>query len=262
MKKTVSSILLASALLLGAIAPVTANAADTTPVTNSGTTTSTVHFTKPDTTTDPVDPDNPGTTSPVDPTDPNGGNGGATPSGDLTFLYISNGIDFGSAATPLKSQTSGTTQEISNGSKNADGSTNIVTVTNANKALAANKNLITEVADTRGSNAGWTVTVNSSALTDTKAGALKGATLDLNGSAATVKNSAVADGSSIDKADTGKLATDGTPGTIYSAKTGFGAGTTSMQLDPADVTLTVPTNVETGTYTGQLNWTLSDTPGK
>ncbi|MFD1549534.1 WxL domain-containing protein [Levilactobacillus fuyuanensis] len=252
MKKTVSSILLASALLLGAIAPVTANAATT----GSGVTTSTVHFDKPDPNTKPVDPDNPGT--PVDPSNP-GGNGGATVSGDLTFLYVSNSIDFGSAATPLKAQTDGTTQTINDGSKNADGSTNVVTV--SNEAFATNKNLISEVSDTRGNNAGWTVQVNSSPLTDSKVGDLKGATLDLNGVGADVRNSAVADGSTIDKADTGALALDGTPGTIYSAKTGNGAGVTTMQLDPSKVTLSVPTNVATGTYTGKLNWTLSDTPG-
>lgn len=261
MKKTVSSILLASALLLGAIAPVTANAADT----STGATTSTVHFAKPDTTTTPVDPTDP--TKPVDPsdtTDPKDPNGGTTPSGDLTFLFVSNSIDFGSADAPIKAQTSGTTQSINNGSKNADGTTNVVKVTNG--AFASNANLLTEVSDTRGSNAGWTVTVNSSKLSDktdpNKEVLLKGATLDLDGSKATVKNSAIADGSTIAKADTGALATDGTPGTIYSAKTGDGAGATTMQLDPANVTLNVPTNVETGTYTGQLNWTLSDTPGK
>lgn len=253
MKKTVSSILLASALLLGAIAPVTANAATT----GTGETTSTVHFAKPDTNTTPVDPNNPDT--PVGPDNP-GGNGGADVSGDLTFLYVSDSIDFGSAKTPLKAQTSGQTQTINNGSKNADGSTNVVTVTN--EAFASNSNLISEVSDTRGTNAGWTVQVNSTVLNDPKVGDLKGATLDLNGGSATVMNSAVKDGSTIDKADTTALATDGTPGTIYSAKTGNGAGVTTMQLDPSKVTLTVPTNVATGTYTGKLNWTLSDTPGK
>ena len=237
---------------MGAIAPVTANAATT----GTGTTDSTVHFTKPNENVTPVDPNNPGTT--VDPSNP-GGNGGTTPSGDLTFLYVSDSIDFGSADTPIKSQTSGTTQTIKNGNKNADGSTNVVTV--GNTAFSTNTNLISEVSDTRGTNAGWTVQVNSSALTDTKVGDLKGATLDLDGSAATVKNSAVLDGSTIDKANTTALATDGTPGTIYSAKTGNGAGVTTMQLDPANVTLTVPTNVATGTYVGKLNWTLSDTPG-
>jgi len=259
MKKTVSSILLASALLLGAIAPVTANAAETSNG-GSGATDSTVHFTKPDDNKVPVDPDNPGT--PVKPDNP-GGNGGATVTGPLTFLYVSDSIDFGSATTPLKSQTSGKTQSISNKSENADGSTNVVTVTN--KAFADNSNLISEVSDTRGTNAGWTVQVNSSPLTDkTDPDAevpLNGATLDLNGVGADVKNSAVADGSTIDKADTGALATDGTPGTIYSAKKGNGAGVTTMQLDPSKVTLSVPTNVATGTYTGKLNWTLSDTPG-
>lgn len=248
MKKTVSSILLASALLLGAIAPVTANAETM----GTGKTTSTVHFAKPDTNTKPVDPDNPGTT--VDP----GGNGGTTPSGDLTFLYVSDSIDFGSADTPLKAQTDGTTQTIK-GSKLADGVASDVTVTN--KAFASNGNLISEVSDTRGTNAGWTVQVNSSALTDETVGALKGATLDLNGGAATVKNSAVADGSTINKVDTTALATDGTPGTIYSAKKGNGAGVTTMQLDPSNITLSVPANVAAGTYTGTLNWTLSDTPG-
>jgi len=204
--------------------------------------------------TKPVDPENPGT--PVDPGE--GGNGGTTPSGDLTFLYVSDGIDFGSAAKPLKAQTDGTTQTIK-GSKLADGVASDVTVTN--KAFASNGNLISEVSDTRGNNAGWTVQMNSTELTDSSVGTIKGATIDLDGSGAVVKNSAVTDGSTIDKADTGALPANGTPQTIYSAKLGNGAGVTSMQLDPSNITLSVPTNVATGTYTGKLNWTLSDTPG-
>jgi len=93
MKKTLSTIVLASALLLGTVAPVAANA-DTTTDPAPATTAGSVTFTKPAAVTTPVDPNDPGTTS-VTP----GDNGGAKPSGDLTFLYVTKTLDFGTHAT-------------------------------------------------------------------------------------------------------------------------------------------------------------------
>ncbi|NLR10616.1 MULTISPECIES: WxL domain-containing protein [Lactobacillaceae] len=271
MKKTVSSILLASALLLGAIAPVTAKA-NTTGDGFSGTTSSTVTFTKPADTTTPVDPTDP--TKPVTPTDPNDPNGGTNPSGPLTFLYVSDSIDFGSTSNPIKSQVSGV-QDVFNGSnngKNADGTaaTNDVSVTN--KGIDTNKTLLTEVSDTRGTNHGWIVSVGSSVLAGKDAngqsiGNLDGAAFNLKGSKATILNSGTGttgitgEDTTTDEGGTTGIAADGkTTHTIYTAAKGQGAGATSMQLDPSNVVLSVPANVKTGTYTGTLNWTLADTP--
>lgn len=274
MKKTVSSILLASALLLGAIAPVTASA-NTDGDGFSGTTNSTVTFAKPSDVTNPVDPTDP--TKPVTPTDPKDPNGGTNPSGPLTFLYVSDSIAFGSKDNPIQSQTAGV-QNVFNGSDNGKDSTGTAlpanTVSVENKGINTNKTLLTEVSDTRGTNHGWVVSVGSSVLTGEAAdgsaiGNLDGAAFNLKGSTATITNSASKDG--ITGEDTNTTNTNGTTGiaadgttthTIYTAATGHGAGSTAMQLDPSNVVLSVPANVTAGTYTGTLNWTLADTPAK
>lgn len=274
MKKTVSSILLASALLLGAIAPVTANAATTDTGTGlSGTTNSTVTFAKPSDVTTPVDPTDP--SKPVTPTDPNNPNGGTTPSGDLTFLYVSDSIAFGSAENPIQSQTSGV-QNVSDGSDNGKDSTGTAlpanTVSVTNKGINTNKTLLTEVSDTRGSNHGWIVSVGSSVLkgqdSNGKAiGNLDGAAFDLKGSTSTITNSATTEGITGEDTNTSNsngttgIAADGTTThTIYTAAEGHGAGSTAMQLDPKNTVLSVPANVTAGTYSGTLTWTLADTP--
>ncbi|WP_341779340.1 WxL domain-containing protein [Levilactobacillus sp. HBUAS70063] len=280
MKKTLSSIVLASALLLGAIAPVTANAAETDTNTGlSGVTNSTVNFTKPDSTTTPVDPTDP--TKPVDPTDPDDPNGGTTPSGDLTFLYVSDSIAFGSKDDPIQSQTSGI-QNVFNGSANgvdADSNAKTANVAVTNNGINTNKTLLTEVSDTRGTNNGWVVSVGSSVLqgkdsSGQSIGNLEGAAFNLKGSTASILNSGTGttpvtsgitgeDTNNTNENGTVGMAADGTTThAIYTATKGNGAGATSMQLDPSNVVLSVPANVKTGTYTGTLNWTLADTPVK
>lgn len=237
MNKKVNGLLLAGALLLGTVAPIAANA-DTA---GTGSTKSDIEFTKPDSTTTPVDPDNP--------TDPSkGNNGGTTPSGDLTFLYVSPSMNFGKQdiQTTANAKTYNPTVE-----------------TRALGTVAENTKLVAEVADTRGTNAGWTVSVSADPM---KSGSntLTGATLDLDGSTATLKNSAVADNN--DAGVTGQdanLTTDSTSKTIFSAKDGSGVLNTTFQLDPTNITLAnIPANVKAGTYSGNVNWTLSDTPGE
>lgn len=249
MKKTVSSILLASALLLGAIAPVTANAA-TGDNPSTGTTTGTITFTKPATTTTPVDPTDP--TTPVTPTDPDNPNGGAKPGddADLTFLYVSPKMDFGSHVAD---------QTTASSSKTYSPTSIESTVF---KVAPATPKLVTEVSDTRGTNAGWNITVGSS---DLAAGSdvIKDAHLNLAGDQATIKNSA--DSNAV--GTPANLVTGGDAATIYSAATGVGAGSTAMQLDASNIVLTnIPANVkatEAGTaYTATLNWTLNNTPAK
>ncbi|MFC6208276.1 WxL domain-containing protein [Levilactobacillus tongjiangensis] len=247
MKKSLSSLVLAGALLLGAVAPVTANAA-TTP--STGKTTTSVEFTAPDAPTSPVNPTDP--TTPLDPKTPDGGdNGGATdPSkaGKLAFLYVSEGINFGShqsvtdkaaaAGQSFKAQTV-KTQDFGTGT--------------------ANPNLVTEVSDARGTNAGWEVSVSASDLTGDNGSSITGASIQLVGDTNSefVKNSA---GDTI-TAGHPTLTTGGDGAVLYSAAAGTGAGISAMQIAPDDITLgTLPVNVKAGTYTGSLNWTLGDTP--
>ncbi|AYM01822.1 WxL domain-containing protein [Levilactobacillus yiduensis] len=243
MKKTVSSILLASALLLGTVAPVAANAATVTGT--SGSTKTQAAFTAPDSVTTPVDPNNPDTSSTGD----NGGNGATTSEGGLTFLYVTDSIDFGSAKAVTTKTQSLDVDTISTGSFTAD--------------KTINSNFVTELSDTRGSNAGWHVTVSSSPMvnakdTDANTNTLKGATVDFDGPT-TIKNSASADGIS---ANTVSVPTEtGAAQTIYQAAADNGAGQTSFQLAPTNIKLNnIGPNTNTGTYNGSLTWTLDDAP--
>lgn len=260
MKKTVSSILLASALLLGAIAPVTANAA-TTGDGFSGKTNSSVTFQKPESTTTPVDPNNPNQPG-------NGGDdhGGTNPSGDLTFLYVSPKMDFGTAKTIA-------TVDSNNKAATVDKDGTVTAQTLNPKTIESTvladqttaPKLVTEVSDTRGTNAGWIVSVTSSALKSEAGDALNGATITLNAddtSKTTIKNTAdsVAKGANAVLNTSTQNSVD-----IYTAADGVGAGTTAMQLDASGITLgSLPANIkasDTGTaYTGELDWTLSATP--
>jgi len=259
MKKTVSSILLASALLLGAIAPVTANA-DTTGDGFSGTTKGTVTFQKPDSTTTPVDPNNPDKPG-------NGGDdhGGTNPGGDLTFLYVSPKMDFGTAKTTATVDSNNKAATVAKDGTVSAQTLNPKTIesTVLTDQTTAPK-LVTEVSDTRGTNAGWQVTVKSSVLKSEAGDTLNGATITLGGDSANtiIKNTA----GSVAKGANAVLSTGAQTSTpIYTADNGVGAGTTAMQLDASDITLgSLPANIkasETGTaYTGQLDWTLSATP--
>lgn len=246
MKKTVSSILLASALLLGSIAPVVANAATQS---STGTTDATAKFTAPDPATTPVDPNNP--SNPASGTQT--GNG-ATIDGNLTFLYVTNNLDFGSS------------KSVTSGSQDVKGQTTIAPETFTTGGTPTS-DFVTEISDTRGSNAGWTVQVSSTKMidksnTDTNTNFLKGATIDFNGGAGatTIKNSA--DATTGLSANSVKVSTtDGSTQTIYGAATDSGAGSTTFQLDPSNIQLSsVGATTNTGTYSGTLTWALSDTP--
>lgn len=232
--------LLAGALLLGTVAPIVANADGTT-----GTTKSSISFAKPDPSTKPVDPDKPGEIVPGD-------GGGTTASGELTFLYVSKSMDFGKN---LAIQTTANAKEY-----------HPTVETQAMGDVPENTKLIAEVADTRGTNAGWTVQVSADKMTTEANGAgdvLTGATLDLDGSTATINNSAVTDYKDAGISGVNaELSTDGTSKTLFSAKEGSGVLNTTFQLDPSNITLAnIPANVKAGTYSGNVNWTLSDTPG-
>lgn len=246
MNKRVSSLMLAGALVLGSVLPVTANAAALT--TTSGETKSSVTFEAPENVTKPVDPDNPGTSV----TDPNDG-GGATVDGPLSFLYVSPALDFGSQ----KALSTGP-QTINNQS------TTQIQVKDQTFGGTANPNLVTEVTDTRGTNAGWTVQVSSSPLKLAAGDVLKGATINL-GATDTAKNkiSNSGDATGISGSDVALGTEAGNAATIYSATKDAGAGQTAFQLSTDNISMTgIAANAKAGTYTGALTWTLNDTPAE
>ncbi|MFC6202162.1 WxL domain-containing protein [Lactiplantibacillus nangangensis] len=248
MNKRVSSLMLAGALVLGSVLPVVANADAVT--TTSGETKSSVTFEAPENVTKPVDPDNPGT--PV--TDPSDG-GGATvdPTGPLSFLYVSPTIDFGSQ------------KALSTGPQTIDNKlTTQIQVKDQTFGGTANPNLVTEVTDTRGTNAGWTVQVSSSPLKLAAGDVLKGATINL-GATDTTKNkiSNSGDATGISGSDVALGTEAGTAATIYAAAKDAGAGQTAFQLSPDNISMTgIDANAKAGTYTGTLTWTLNDTPAE
>ncbi|WP_261809316.1 WxL domain-containing protein [Levilactobacillus humaensis] len=248
MKKTVSSILLASALLLGSIAPVVANA---DAASSTGTTKGSVTFTKPEPVTTPVDPANPGTPS----TTP-GDNGGTTPSGDLTFLYVTKTLDFGTHETSTSNKQSFTA------ATNSDGKSGSISTTTF-AGTTANPNFVTEVSDTRATNAGWKVQLSADNFTD-GTNNLTGAVLNFNAkSGLAVTNSVSADG--ITQENAAPVLGSGSAVDVYNAAKGSGAGSTAFQLDPSNISLSnIPANVtvtgDSTTYSGNLNWTLASTP--
>lgn len=245
MKKTVSSILLASALLLGSIAPVVANADGTV-----GTTNGSVTFTKPKPTTTPVDPDNPDNPS-VNPDD----HGGTTPSGDLTFLYVTPTIDFGTH------ETSTTGKQAFTAATNSDNNSGKIATTTFGKAV--NPNFVTEVSDTRATNAGWKVQLSAANFTDGTHN-LTGAVLNFNAASGLGITNSV-DASGITQVNANPALGSGSAVDVYTAAKGSGAGSTAFQLDPSNISLSnIPANVSVSgastTYSGNLNWTLAALP--
>ncbi|MGX6427577.1 WxL domain-containing protein [Levilactobacillus yonginensis] len=253
MKKSLSSLVLAGALLLGAVAPVTANAAAVSPDTTNGKTTTAVSITKPAPQTNTVDPTDP--SKPIDNPDNPGGSsnhGGATVGGDLTFLYVSDAIDFGSHASTTN------TADAAKVSIPAEKITS-----QAFNGSTANPDLVSEVADTRGTDAGWRVSVNATQLSTKSGDVIKGAKLLINASQATINNSA--ETVSKDKADidgsNAIVPTDQSSQVLYTAQADHGAGATAMSLSSGNISLSsLPANIKTGDYSGILNWTLNDTP--
>ncbi|MCI1553429.1 MAG: WxL domain-containing protein [Levilactobacillus sp.] len=252
MKKTVSSILLASALLLGTVAPVAANAAETDPV-STGKTDTHVTMTAPANQEKPVDPTNPSQTTDTDgtqTTDPgNEDNNGATVSGPLTFLYVTKDMTFESA------------QSVISGTQSMD--VDSIQKSTFMKNGTPNENFVTEIGDSRGTNEGWSVNVSSSQMKTDAGDVLAGATVDFDGAGSNtqITNSATADGISANSVSLGTDQTANDPATIYSAAKGAGAGATAFQLGTDNIHLSnVKANATAGTYNGSLTWTLSNTP--
>ncbi len=254
MKKMVGSLLMTSALLLGSIAPVVANAADT----STGSTTTSAGFTKKTDTVGPVDPDKP--TNPIDPGDGNG-TGGNDGSG-LILVYAPKTIGFGThVLDPINDESYGADGATIGDSSNVNSTPVTATDTNntsGTNILGASGNVALEVQDTRGANTGWTLSVASSALTAKKNSSttLAGATITFPKGATT--STGATSNNATSSAISG-LTTDNTSATILGAETGDGEGVTISQMAPKDITLNVLANTATeDTYSGTLTWTLTD----
>ncbi|WP_203637600.1 WxL domain-containing protein [Levilactobacillus wangkuiensis] len=258
MKKTLSTIVLASALLLGTVAPVAANA-DTTDPTSTGNTATHVQIDAPANMTnpvDPTDPSNPATnTDPTDSTSPsNPADNGAKVSGPLTFLYVTKDMTFEETTSSISKAQTIPVKTITESTFMKDGT--------------PNANFVTEVGDSRGTNAGWSVQVQSSQMTNASKDVLKGATVDFGTGVAGTNNGDTTITNSADNAgitaNNVSLATDGAtnaPATIYTAAADHGAGATAFQLGTDKIALNnVAPNAKSGTYNGNLTWSLSNTP--
>ncbi|RRK10582.1 WxL domain-containing protein [Lactiplantibacillus garii] len=259
MKKMVSSILMTSALLLGAVAPVVANAADT----DAGSTSTGVTFTANTDTTKPVDP-----TDPNQPLDPEPDENGGKPGAGLALAYAPTTIDFGTHEIDLISDHKYNANGAIDGASDAKGTVgkDSATTNGTFKLGSDGKNsgskVILEVSDGRGTNAGWALSVTSTG----DIANLKGATItlpkgDVSGSG-TDKTSAVTSNDVTIDAGSGS-ATGTTSNVVLNAAKDTGAGVTVDALDPAAITLNVAANTASAkTYSGTLNWSLSDTPAE
>jgi len=241
MKKTMGGLLMTSTLLLGSLVPLVANAAEN----QSGTTNATATFTA--NTTTPV--------TPVDPTDPttsitpgDGDNGAAAGTG-LSLIYAPSTLDFGSHEI-----------DVTSANKYAASFTGSKTV-----LMGTTGKVGLQVSDARGTNAGWTLTVNATDGTSGNLSTLKGATVTLPaGTALSTGNEA---GTTADNGATvqgvSALSVGGATETIMSAADTKGAGITSDLMDSAAITLNVAAATASAkTYTGQLNWSLASAPVK
>ncbi|MFC6182231.1 WxL domain-containing protein [Lactiplantibacillus daowaiensis] len=238
MKKMLGSLLLSGTLLLGAVLPMVAHADATE--NRSGSTSVTATFTGSTSTVNPVDPTDPNKNLDPEPgTDTNGGKAG----GGLSLIYVPANLSFGSNEIDVQND------------KNYALDTTDTTATNL-----LNNNVVVEVSDVRGTNAGWSLTVSGSALTgaDNKTAAGASITLpagNVTASGATSNNGATATAATVNL--------DGSSTNVMGAAVDNGAGVTVNQMDPTGVKLNVSANtVSAQAYKSTLTWNLSDTPTK
>ncbi|MFD1421831.1 WxL domain-containing protein [Lactiplantibacillus songbeiensis] len=242
MKKSLKTLLMSSALLLAVAAPLAASADTSSDIGNgSGSTDVSATFEKSTQTVNPVNPDNPGTS------DNSGDKGnGAAAGGDLSLIYVTNKLDFGSHEI-----------DVSNDQTYAANYTDSDTTKSADVSSLWNNKAVVEVSDVRGTNAGWNLTVSGTALTGTDGTTLKGATLVLP--TGTLANTGSSSNGTQSVAVTNAL--DTAAAQVLTAGKDNGAGITTDQLNPSDIKLTVPANqAKAQGYTTKLTWNLSDTP--
>lgn len=220
MKKLLASALL-SATVLGAGLAVSSNAnAATLP--DGAKTNASVSFKAGDGTKpiDPVDPTDP-TKPPVDPGTDNPGN--------LAIVYATQNVDFGeNLAIPTKTTTIKSTKMVS-----------------------------LEVADVRGNNAGWALSVKADEF---KSGSdvLKGAKIMIDKS----DDVSVPDSAAETKIPVSTPIADASTASVaLSAAKGTGSGMTIDNLAAGKIKLVVPNgSAAAQAYSSTMNWTLSDTP--
>lgn len=232
MKKVIGSLLMSGALLGTVVAPLVANADANV----SGNTAVSATFTKSTQTITPVDPTDPNTPS----TDGDSGNGAAA-GGDLSLIYAPKSLDFG-------------THEI-----DVQNAQSYAVDTSSAKSTLWDNSAVLEVADVRGTNAGWSLSASATSLTNGKTAA-NGATITLpNGD---VTNSGAAhNGAVAVKAPVINLNGSSTGVQVLSAATGNGAGVTVDNLDPTVTMLNIPANsVKADAYSSTITWTLATTP--
>ncbi|MDK1717503.1 WxL domain-containing protein [Dellaglioa algida] len=233
MKKLLTSTLL-SATVLGAGLAVSSNvnAADQAP--KPASTNTSVQFVKG---TGPI--------GPVNPTDPGDGGGGETGNGGaLSIVYATKDLSFGAD------------NEIGTG---------VLT-------LHGDKNVVLQVGDIRGNNAGWALSVKSDQLSDgdkTNPQVLGGAKISFSSGTG---SSDVANGGTSVAATKNRLDDTTVGGVVLNAvgviKDGDhkgenqGSGINVDTIKKDEITLSVPsTSVTAGVaYKSTLNWTLSDVP--
>ncbi|GHU38145.1 hypothetical protein FACS1894193_10430 [Bacilli bacterium] len=247
-KTSVKYLSLASlALLAASIAPLSASALTTQSYNSQGTAT----FTAGTDTTGPVDPQDPKT--PVTPTTPPGTNPGgpSMPDSGLTIVYASS-FDFGSHTVSNKAEVyNAAAQKLDDGTTR----TNYI-----------------QVADNRGTFAGWNVKVTMSDFTTTDAALVANGHGTLTGAEMTLGDAEIQDEGTANPADKFEATTVLKPGiqsaTILGATVGKGSGNSLLDFggkagatkDTA-VKLSVPAGVAgAAKYTADLTWILDDTP--
>lgn len=232
MKKVIGSLLMSGALLGTVVAPLVANAdANTT-----GNTAVSAEFTKSTQTITPVDPTDPNTPS----TGGDSGNGAAA-GGDLSLIYAPKSLDFG-------------THEI-----DVQNAQSYAVDTSSAKSTLWDNSAVLEVADVRGTNAGWSLSASATSLTNGTTAA-NGATITLpNGE---VTNSGTEHNGAVSvKTPVINLNGSSTGVQVLSAATGTGAGVTVDNLDPTITYLNIPANsVKADAYSSTITWTLAATP--
>lgn len=266
MKKFMGELLMTSTLLLGAVMPVVAHADEN----RTGTTNTTATFKANTTVVVPVDP-----TDPTKPIEPGEGNNGAQSGSGLSLIYAPGKIGF-SNSDGLEIDTVNQQDYFA---EDGDGTKGTSLMDTSDGTGTGKVGL--QVSDQRGTSAGWTLSVSATDGTVASGNAgmstLKGATYKLpigtatstgegTDSGATARNGAVATGTEISVSGEASTASNGVlvgaaSGIVLSAANSTGSGITTDLMDPSNILLRVPANAASAkTYTGTLNWTLSDTP--
>jgi len=243
MKTLIKTLLLSGALGLVTM-PMVAGAETTDVGNGSGSTNVTATFEKSTQVVNPVNPDKPGTT------DASGdGANGAAAGGDLSLIYVTNQLDFGSHEIDVAND-----QVYAANYSDAKDATK-----SANVSKLWNNHAVIEVSDVRGTNAGWNLTVSGSPLKGVDGSTLKGATLALPTGSLTNTGSDSNGTAAVAVAN----ALDTSAAQVLAAGKDTGAGITVDQLDPSNIKLTVPANqAKAQGYTTSLTWNLSDTPAQ